>query len=126
MSLPGGNPPLAVDALCSIIEACGNANVAELKFGDLYLKMGQKTPISDPRSLSLEDSGQLELPLPRPSAKEIAELQAKEAKRALERDEIAIREQQLADMFIEDPAEAERLLIQGELRDGEFDEAEEA
>lgn len=115
----------SAEEVCLIIEACGEAGVAELKFGDLYLRFGTKTEpehqtthVLTPRVLGTSKKASS----PEPAA-EIAATQSEMAEKSLLADEIALREQELAEMFLTDPARAEELLMQGELTDDEEDEA---
>lgn len=109
---------LSVADICRILKACGEASVTELKFGDLHVRRDSQSPAAAP-SASVEPA-----PAPPPTA-EIVETQRKESERAQIQAEVTLRQQQLSQMLIEDPLEAERLLSQGDLIDDAFDEDDE-
>jgi hypothetical protein len=101
--------------ICLIMEAGSKAGVAELKFRDLHVTFGRPA----------EQVVGMSVPYPfvqRPSVQpEVADLtseqHAKQTKDAIEMDEITLREERLAKLLIEDPAEYERQLSDGELSD---------
>jgi hypothetical protein len=90
----------------SIIVTCGESNVAKLKFGDLEVEFAPKCEPPAPKPDSL----------PAPAA-EIAAIQEKVEQSSIECDEIALREEQVAEMMLTNPAQAEELLARGELED---------
>lgn len=102
---------LTADEVCRIIEVCGESQVSELKFGDLHLVMGGPTlrPASTDAEVAPNHS-----PVA-PAA--IVAIQKQEAERSLVQAEADLKRDQLDQMIIEDPSQAERLLIQGELED---------
>lgn len=97
---------LSVAQVKAILKACSESGVTSLKWGDLQVEFGPKSPAQEQVS-----------DLPLPVAAEIAAFQEKEAEKALLRDEIAHREQQIAMAVLEDPTLGEEMLIQGELDD---------
>lgn len=99
--------------VCSILKACAEANVTELKFGDLHVFFGA-SPLD----------AQLSARAPTPEA-EISEQQTQIERRILEIEEARTKEDLLAEAILQDPSLAEELLISGDLTDGERD-AEEA
>jgi hypothetical protein len=114
---PDPEKTLSSDEVRAIISICGKSRVAELKFGDLYVRFdtpveqmkqmrGIYIPAADTTHLTSTDN-------------EISAIQTNEAQQALERDEIALKEERLAQMFIENPLEAERLLVEGKLEDAD-------
>lgn len=112
------NPPftqeskkqLSVNEICAIIRLCGKSRVAELKFGDLYVLFGKQTEERQ-ESVATTDFVHTESPL---AAKEKAEI----LQNQIEKDELQLREEQLAFMQVENPVLAEELLIKGELEGG--------
>lgn len=113
---------LSVQEVCTIIEACGKARVASLKFGDLQVDFGSQATL--PAPLAHEGSPWLpfipqaralaEAPVPTP-AKEIADTLKKEAERALAQDELNVRTEQFSQLAIENPVAYEEMLTNGEL-----------
>jgi predicted Mrr-cat superfamily restriction endonuclease len=100
--------------ICAILRACREAGVSELEFGTLRVTLGKTARIVQEeaaQSLATET--------------EISAHQVKQAREAFELDELRMREDQLAELLITDPARAEQMLIDGELEDvtdGEPDE----
>lgn len=78
-----------------------------MKLGDLELSFGDP---ARPKSIYAPISSDALRP-----ATEIAENQKQVAKKSLLKDEIALKEDELALMVIEDPLKAEQLIIAGEL-----------
>ncbi len=100
--------PLATADVCRIIEACGRAGVAVFRMGDLYLRLGpsaQDAPVTENVTAPLA-------PLP---ATTVAETQTKISEKALLEAELIVKEQQLAEMEITDPFQAEQLYLDGAL-----------
>lgn len=105
---------LTPEGLCSILRACRESQVSELKFGPLHVKFG---PPVDPEPVK---------PTPAPAtATEIADTQKNIAKESLAQDEAKLRETQLALAFIENPMLAEQMLMDGELEPHGDDGADE-
>lgn len=93
--------------ICEIIRACGEAGVVELKFHDIHLKLipqiERKQEKPSPSSLP---------------ATEIAEPNHEKLnERALLSEELTVKEDQLADLAITDPFQAEQLRLAGEIDD---------
>lgn len=97
---------LSGDEVCKIIESASKARVTKLKFGDLEV-------FFTPGGLEPADLG------PGPALPgalaQISVEQAKEQEAAILKEEILTREDQMAELWLTDPAEAERLLELGEL-----------
>lgn len=100
--------------VCSILKSCRELGVAELEFGALYV-----TFVPRPDKVEVFST------IPTLSAREIAETQAKLAKKSLELDEMRLRDEQLGELVITDPLKYEELLRNGELSSdvGETEEA---
>lgn len=96
--------------VCAIIKACGEAQVRVLKFAGLYVRFDK----------TVENAVVAASP-PVPEA-EISETTQKIHEEALAQDEVRLKQDQLDQMWIENPQEAERLLLAGELEDEEADE----
>jgi hypothetical protein len=110
---------LDVAGVCAILKACADARVAELEFGDLYVRFG--TPTEAPGPLASVDQA-----LAPQTATEIAEIQEQQAEKSLIQEEVALRDRQLAQMLIEDPFMAEQMLDDGDLIDDDADPDAEA
>lgn len=105
------------EELCGIIKACGEAQVVELKLGDLYVRFGQQPVPEAP-------ANEVQSPAPTPEAAISAtqnELE-KEAERALTQDEVKLREDQLDMALLENPLLYEELIAKGEVEDDGDDE----
>jgi hypothetical protein len=100
----------SVPEACSIIEACAKNGVSFVKFGDLCVRF------KDTANIKSEDPS---LAQPTPSAEEIAALQKSLADASFLEDEIDLRAQQIADLIIEDPGQAEQMIMDGELEDAD-------
>ena len=108
---------LTSQEVCSIITVCGKSGVSVLKFGDLHVEFDKQI---EPIAPEPQTGG----PVPPPPPAPPAEIVDNVAKDSLVSDEIALREEQLLMMLIEDPHEAEKLILQGELADdGSTEEA---
>lgn len=101
---------LTAQEICSILGACGAAGVAELKFGDLQVsfhrpveaQMDQTPPVYQPEAAISEIH----------AAQEIE-------KSSIEQEEFDVKTERLALMMVEDPAQYEKLFLDGELTDAE-------
>lgn len=99
---------LSSQEICHIIELCAKVGVRELRFHGLYVVFGTQFKNSDLTRPAAAHQSQ--------SDTEISESQhEKQSQAALEADEISLREDRLAQMFIENPLQAEKLLMNGEL-----------
>lgn len=108
---------LSVSDVVSIMEAAHRSGVIELKFGPLHARFGQKPTLGE---ADMQNFGSPPAP-----AAEIAEKQRIEAEKSLLQAEIMSKEAQLAQMFIEDPEQAERMIAEGDLiDDGDRDDEE--
>lgn len=108
--------------ITSIIKACGAARVTRFQYGSLTICFGPQ-----PDSVSFDEYRNTyhEPRLTTPEAA-ISEIQKSQKKEALVRDEMSLREEQFAQMLIEDPFNAEKLLLAGKLdeeSDGSDEEA---
>lgn len=95
---------LSADNIAVILKACSESGVMELNFHDLRVIFGRtaKTKEAQPELIQAPAAVIAE---PAPLA-----------------DEIEARAEQLMQMFIEDPAQAEKLLLDGELEDDDGDD----
>lgn len=112
--------------VCAIIKACGEAGVRRLSFDGLRLSL--EKPSSDPRPPTpnpweIGPGPSLATPsVPTPTAPEHSEIE----KDTLEADELAIREAQMAELWITNPLRAEELISSGELTgNGQIDGSDE-
>lgn len=107
---------LSPEQVCAIIKACGESQVRVLKFAGLYVEF-ERTPLTPVVAEEV---------LP-PPATEMAESQLKiEEGRGILQRELQIRDDQVAQMMIENPVLAEQLLMDGDLADDDDTDAEEA
>ena len=95
----------------SILSICRDASVAVLKFRDLYVSFDKPTKLEPaPQVVS-----NIDLTHSSTVAKAIANIQTQQSKESLEQDEITLKQEQLAQLFIENPKLAEELLLTGKL-----------
>lgn len=113
------------DQIARIIEASALHGVTLLKFGDLEIWFGPHVkPGTTPAHPSAEVPN-VETPIHTPVA-EMTEKQHDDANaKAIEQNEIDLREQQIAELLITDPEEAEKLIRQGELQDADDESGDE-
>lgn len=112
--------PLSTADVCLILDASAKAGVTELQFGGLHVKFGRGPgPLTEEAPLGKQQDSA-------PSSHaDMSEAQHQSiAQATLERDEISLREEQLARALVEDPDRYEELLARGELSD-ELDGADE-
>lgn len=102
------NSTLNCDEICRIMEACAKNGVLTLQFKDLHLQFGKPTKTSTEKIQSPVTGLEVVLKTPEPP-KQVT----------LEDEEIAAKEERIAMATIENPLEAEELLMQGELVDDE-------
>mgnify|MGYP001558964529 CR=1 FL=1 len=103
--------------LCGIIKSCSEAQVSKFTFGDLTIWVGpQSETTAQPANVGYNHFAQV--PQLNPET-ELSEIQKLKQSESLLQDELALKEDRLAQMFIEDPVQAERLLL-----DGAMDEEE--
>jgi hypothetical protein len=102
---------LTLNDVCALLRACSEARVTELKFGTLQVlfapaEMGreQLQPMQD---------------LVQPSAADIDS--SPEAREAFANEVRRTKQERLALMAVEDPAELERLILSGDLTDDDPD-----
>lgn len=112
-SEPMAQKNLSAEEICLILKACGESQVAMLKYGDLCVRFGKHT---ETRS-GVQALGDPDTVPPTTSATAIAATQDTEAEKSLLQGEVAFREDEVAMMLIEDPARAEQLIMEGELAD---------
>ena len=119
-----GATVLNAKEICALIRACGEAGVSELEFDQLRLKFHEpaqtgpvwtmtyptaQTDSADPGTTKRKRKSKQGEPVFFEEQQEFPFIQ----------DELNVREDQLELMRIENPAEYERLLAQGELEDAE-------
>lgn len=101
--------------ISEIIRQCSAQGVTELKYGDLHLafrpkiemEMGEQNPSrhqTKPTEAAISD-----------------EQHDKQSKQSLEKDEMDLREQQIAELHITNPLLAEQLMVEGDLVDDDSD-----
>lgn len=90
--------------ICAMIKACGEAKVSVLKYGDLYLCLGERAPVVKKPATPVPDT-------------EISVTQKNIERESFLKDEQQLRQDRIAQALIEDPLEAERLLMSGEFVD---------
>jgi hypothetical protein len=100
--------PLSGQELCAIIEACGKAGVRIVKLPGIYLVLGPRP--ASPASLAV--------------AREAGPDHRAQNNEALALDELAVKEERMRMLMIEDPLEYERLLKDGELDESDADDPE--
>ena len=87
----------------SIIGACKDSGVRELTFRGLHISLGKK--LQEVRSVAKK-------------TEEIKKkIQETAQKRSLEQDEFNLRDDEVADMMINDPVKYQNLVLSGELKD---------
>lgn len=120
MNLTSGTKPttaidklgLSSDDVCAIIKASGDSGVTSLKFGYLQIEFGK--PIEQTR-VDLVQSAPT--PPSNPDTEISDDARVMRDKAELVVDELKTRDDQVAQMLIEDPLRAEQLLLDGELED---------
>ncbi len=120
---------LTSEQVCLIIEASGKAKVAKLEFRDLYLEFGQVAQLPTPEVVHMNSFVGQSVNTAHPStpAAEMADIQTKIAQESLEQDEISVRQDRLMQMLIENPHEAEKMIMsEGFNEDDGSEEDEEA
>jgi hypothetical protein len=96
---------LTVDEVCRILIECARTGASELQFRDLHVSFGaQATEIVEPHSSI---------------AAEMAPNHEKMNQDALENDELALREEQMSLLAIENPMAFEQAIMDGELDEDE-------
>lgn len=98
------NNSLTSEEVCFIINTCKDSQVKELKFQDLHIIMAP-------------EPGCKEQIVPSTSKAEILEEQQKIAMDSLRDEEARAKKHQIEMMLIEDPAQAEQMIANGELED---------
>lgn len=110
---------LTADEICRIISASAQAQVRELRFGDLHIQWGKQTPLVVPaprpspqrvgrRFAGGEPPAPSEQATPEPNHDQLNQ-------EGLEQEELRLREQQIEDLLLTDPAYAEQLITEGQL-----------
>lgn len=111
---------LTADEVVVILKACGDAQVSKLKFAGLYVEFSRNESSEVPGP----GIGVLAAHVP---ATEIAVIQNEQADRSFAQAEAEHKEDQVAEMWLTDPAQAEAHLVNGDLdeesTDGEDEEA---
>lgn len=109
--------PLTVADVTLIIDTCAKANVRKFQYFGLHLELGDGGPASSLRPPLVTEPN-----LPTEAALSEKHHQ-QQNERTLRHDEIQAKEERLAQMFIEDPLQAEQMIEKGDLDDGDdFDE----
>lgn len=111
---------LKADEISQIIKACEQAHVLLLKYEGLHIEFGR--PAETPQVEQVSDS---EVPqdrvaaahTPHPTVAEITDIQKRESEKSLLKQELDLKDDQLADMWIEDPYSAEQLEINAQLEE---------
>ena len=112
----------STEEICRILETGAKVGVQELTFNGLHVRFGR--PAENHAPGPAQD---LKIPSSAPSETAVSEEQhEKQTQDALEADELQLKEDRLAQLFIENPLEAERLLMAGELEDAEESDDSEA
>ena len=119
---PDKRTPWSTTEICRILEVGAKVGVQELRFHGLHVRFGRPAePIAPGPALDQT------IPSSAPPEKAISEEQhTKQNQDALEVDELRLKEDRLAQLFIENPLEAERMLMNGELGDAEESDDSEA
>ena len=95
---------LSGEEIVKIIDACAKRKVVKLKLGDLELDF-QPRPTQSPA---------MGPATPAPSPQVLAE-QIQEQERSILKDETDVKEEQLAELQLTNPAEYERLILAGQI-----------
>jgi hypothetical protein len=91
--------------LCELIKSCAEHGVSKLTLGELMIEFGKiPEPVYVPTLANVQANSE---------AEKVALLDA----------EVDVKEDQLSQMYIEDPANYERLLLQGDLKTSNPNEA---
>lgn len=98
---------LDVSSVCRIIETCSKAGVTKLSFEGLTVELGGK-----------------EIPAPAEVIQDIPEARTQVEAEEIARSEVLVKEDQVANLILEDPARYEELMAQGELTDERAEETE--
>jgi hypothetical protein len=110
---------LSAEEVCRILAQCARARVRVLQFADLYVRFDDL-----PGEIQVRGPENVKLPQVQHPDTEISAIQTQTEKQAILQDEIAIRQEQLTQMFIENPLEAEKMLLSGEaeIHEEQYDE----
>lgn len=111
---------LSPEGISLIITSCEQAGVRVLKYAGLYIEFDK--PVRTPRSTQVSEVSPTPdpveaSPITNPTVAEITDIQKREAERNILIDEISLKEDQLADMWIEEPYAAEQLEINSQLEE---------
>ena len=111
-TMAGEKISLTAPEIIAIMEAAERFGVSQLHYGPLSLWMGQTDPPE--ASPLVEDPYKQTIP-----AAEIAAIQKQESEKSMIQRELAEKDREISQMFIENPAQAEAMLSSGELDDGD-------
>lgn len=111
---------LSVDDVLRIIEGCSKGGVTVLKFCGLELNFGPSQPGTLPPLVAPSHWA----PLAQASQPETAQEIAASAARELEQSEYDLKQQQMQELLITNPAEFERQMNQGDLEDDSDESAD--
>lgn len=121
----GNKTALTADEVCRILNACGRARVVELKFGDLQVCFGKTTETVVTPGQKVLDMSNLERP-PHPApVTEMTGPPKNIESRVKTQQELALREDQLELMRLEDPAGYEELIANGDLTEEQVNAGDE-
>lgn len=111
--MPSKNSSLTARDIALILDACNKADVRVMKYAGLYLEFWPKRPQAPEPGVT-----QPELHLPELHTipvTEITAIQKQQSKESLFQGEQALKEDQIAELWITDPYKAEQMLANGEL-----------
>ena len=106
---------LSPEGISLIIGSCEAAKVRVLKYAGLYIEFDRKvTPSQEAPVQEVIAASAAHFPVA-----EITDIQKNESERALLVDELSLKEDQLAEMWIEDPYSAEQMVVNDQLRESD-------
>jgi hypothetical protein len=124
---------LKAEEISLIIKACEQARVRVLKYAGLYIEFGRPADapqVQEEEQVSIPHAPQdrgIAAPATHPAVAEITDIQKRESDKSLLKEELDLKDDQLAEMWITDPYAAEQLVIDGQLEESKNgDDPEEA
>ena len=110
---------LSCQEICEIITVSAKSGVSKLKFGSLFLEFGKQTE-THPESHQSDKLGNASTP----DAEMLEKARQHSQEQSMVENELQVREERIAMLYIEDPLKAEEMLRDEELEDDddEFDE----
>lgn len=115
-----GNPQeklISAEDACRIIEVCGKSNVSELRFRGIHVRFGRPTESFQGTGVPLEAPLGMEQAISPYPDTEISREPEPQNENSLLDEELRLKDERIAMALLENPAEAERLLLQGDLED---------